>query len=173
LIPYAMHNQPQHQYAPAPPQINPAYDPSFYPSSTDSTPPNGFYINTHHPHNVTPQSYPHQILSPTSSTSTTDPDSEQKRLRNTAASARFRAKKKRREQSLERASTEKRQQVQRLEKRVGELEEENRWLKDLVWEHGSVRERKEKELREREGRDEKEEDMGKKEGERNDGVGTN
>jgi len=61
-----------------------------------------------------------------------------------------------------------------LEKRVGELEEENRWLKDLVWERGSVRERKERELREREGpRDEKEEDMGKKEGERNDGVGTN
>jgi len=59
-----------------------------------------------------------------------------------------------------------------LENRVGELEEENRWLKDLVWERGSVRERKEKELKEREGRDEKEEDMGKKEGERNDGVGT-
>ncbi|TVY31646.1 Regulatory protein cys-3, partial [Lachnellula cervina] len=149
---------------------------SFYPSSTDSTPPSGFYINTHHnnPQNIQPQhggqSYPHQILSPTSSTSTTDPDSEQKRLRNTAASARFRAKKKRREQSLERSSTEKRQQVQRLENRVGELEEENRWLKDLVWERGSVRERKEKELKER---DEKEEDMGKKEGERNDGVGTN
>lgn len=57
-----------------------------------------------------------------------------------------------------------------MENRVGELEEENRWLKDLVWERGSVRERKEKELKER---DEKEEDMGKKEGERNDGVGTN
>ncbi|TVY87604.1 Regulatory protein cys-3 [Lachnellula willkommii] len=127
-----MHNQHpqqhQHQYPP----INPAYDPSFYPSSTDSTPPSGFYINTHHnnPQTIQPQhggqSYPHQILSPTSSTSTTDPDSEQKRLRNTAASARFRAKKKRREQSLERSSTEKRQQVQRLEHRVGELEEENR-----------------------------------------------
>ncbi|KAF4634204.1 hypothetical protein G7Y89_g3899 [Cudoniella acicularis] len=113
---------------------------SFYPpSSTESTPPNGFIPY----YNPQPQSYPalspypgqssNSPLSPTAG-GFSDPEAEQKRLRNTAASARFRAKKKKREQSLERASQEKRALVSRLEGRVKELEEENKWLKDLVWE---------------------------------------
>jgi len=56
------------------------------------------------------------------------------RLRNTAASARFRAKKKRREQSLEQNAREKKEKLAKLEGRVAELEAENQWLKDLVME---------------------------------------
>ena len=101
-------------------------------------------------------------------------EAEQKRLRNTAASARFRAKKKKREQSLERASNERRALVGRLEGRVKELEEENKWLKDLVWEkrenHDRDSDRLGRRKREIDGVDE---DQGKKEGDRNDGVGTN
>jgi len=98
-------------------------------------------------------------------------------LRNTAASARFRAKKKKREASLERASNERRALVSTLEGRVKELEEENRWLKNLVWEKRDVREEKEKELRrlrKRDGGDSSVdgEGEGKREGDRNDGVGT-
>jgi hypothetical protein len=56
------------------------------------------------------------------------------RQRNTAASARFRAKKKRREQSLERGASEKRERLRELEARIKELEVENGWLKDLIME---------------------------------------
>jgi hypothetical protein len=56
------------------------------------------------------------------------------RQRNTAASARFRAKKKRREQSLERGAREKREQLEQLEGRIRELEVENGWLRDLIME---------------------------------------
>ncbi|KUJ17824.1 uncharacterized protein LY89DRAFT_718440 [Mollisia scopiformis] len=59
-------------------------------------------------------------------------EAELKRLRNTAASARFRAKKKKREQSLERQSREKREELQRLENRISELEQENKFLKSLI-----------------------------------------
>lgn len=55
------------------------------------------------------------------------------------ASARFRAKKKRREQSLERASREKKEKLQALEGRITDLEAENQWLKDLIIEKNDVR----------------------------------
>jgi hypothetical protein len=165
---YAPHNQP--------------YDTYYAPSSTESTPPNGFvpyYIDTqhssisqlHHPGPISP--YP-AVLSPNSDpNSLSDPEAEQKRLRNTAASARFRAKKKKREASLERAGNERRALVNKLEGRVKELEEENKWLKDLVWEKRDARE--EKELRRKRGDDSSVdgEGQGKHEGDRNDGVGTN
>ncbi|KAH6665706.1 hypothetical protein B0J14DRAFT_210349 [Halenospora varia] len=149
---------------------------SFYPaSSTESTPPNGFipYYNPQPQAYSALSPYPGQAstspLSPTAG-GFSDPEAEQKRLRNTAASARFRAKKKKREQSLERASQEKRALVNRLEGRVKELEEENKWLKDLVWEK---RERDDKRLGRRDEDDEDDEaGEGKGEGARNDGVGT-
>lgn len=168
------------------------YYETYYPtpsSSTESTPPNGFvpyYIDTAHP-NLTSLQQPHgphpngpispypSILSPHSPQDhlhgpypLDDPEAEQKRLRNTAASARFRAKKKKREASLERASAERRALVGKLEGRVKELEEENKWLKELVWEK---RERG-REGKSGDGDDGVEEDMGKREGDRNDGVGT-
>jgi len=57
---------------------------------------------------------------------------EDKRRRNTAASARFRVKKKQREQALEKTAKDMTDKANRLEKRVNELEMENRWLKGLI-----------------------------------------
>ncbi|EED16381.1 bZIP transcription factor, putative [Talaromyces stipitatus ATCC 10500] len=59
---------------------------------------------------------------------------EDKRRRNTAASARFRVKKKQREQALERAVQEATEVKASLEARVTQLEMENRWLKNLLTE---------------------------------------
>ncbi|OLN92057.1 Regulatory protein cys-3 [Colletotrichum chlorophyti] len=59
---------------------------------------------------------------------------EDKRRRNTAASARFRIKKKQREQALEKSAKEMTEKVQALEQRINLLETENRWLKNLVME---------------------------------------
>ena len=65
-------------------------------------------------------------------------DHELKRLRNTAASARFRAKKKQREAQLESAAKEKKERLEALEKRIHDLEEENKWLKALIMEKKDV-----------------------------------
>jgi hypothetical protein len=59
-------------------------------------------------------------------------DNQAKRARNTAASARFRAKKKEREAELEKNSRRIQDNVAKLEAKVVQLETENRWLKDLV-----------------------------------------
>ena len=59
---------------------------------------------------------------------------EDKRRRNTAASARFRVKKKQREQTLERTAKEMTDKVGSLEARIGQLETENKWLKNLITE---------------------------------------
>ncbi|KAJ2784764.1 hypothetical protein GGI15_002162 [Coemansia interrupta] len=59
---------------------------------------------------------------------------EDKRRRNTAASARFRIKKKMKEQALERTAREMTAKAEALEKRVHELETETRWLKSLITE---------------------------------------
>jgi len=59
---------------------------------------------------------------------------EDKRRRNTAASARFRVKKKQREQALEKSAKEMTDKADQLEKRVNELELENKWLKGLITE---------------------------------------
>lgn len=59
---------------------------------------------------------------------------EDKRRRNTAASARFRVKKKQREQALEKTAKEMSDRVQQLEARIGQLETENTWLKGLITE---------------------------------------
>lgn len=59
---------------------------------------------------------------------------EDKRRRNTAASARFRVKKKQREQALEKTAKDMSDKVQILEARVNQLEMENKWLKGLITE---------------------------------------
>jgi hypothetical protein len=59
---------------------------------------------------------------------------EDRRRRNTAASARFRMKKKQREQTLERSVRETTERNAALEARVAQLEMENRWLKNLLTE---------------------------------------
>lgn len=57
---------------------------------------------------------------------------EDKRRRNTAASARFRQKKKLREQALEQTAREQSIRAEQLENRVRELEMEVRWLRGLI-----------------------------------------
>lgn len=59
---------------------------------------------------------------------------EDRRRRNTAASARFRMKKKQREQTLERTVRETTEKNASLEARIAQLEMENRWLKNLLTE---------------------------------------
>ncbi|RKF57752.1 putative regulatory protein cys-3 [Golovinomyces cichoracearum] len=76
------------------------------------------------------------IGSPTSSTEINEMSrqaaEEDKRRRNTAASARFRIKKKQREQALERSAKEMSDKVAKFEDRIKMLETENKWLKDLI-----------------------------------------
>ena len=57
---------------------------------------------------------------------------EDKRRRNTLASARFRAKKKMREQALEKDHKEMAAKIEKMENRIKELELENKWLRGLV-----------------------------------------
>jgi hypothetical protein len=57
---------------------------------------------------------------------------EDKRRRNTLASARFRAKKKMREQALEKDHKEMSAKIDKMENRIKELELENKWLRGLV-----------------------------------------
>jgi hypothetical protein len=64
---------------------------------------------------------------------------EDKRRRNTAASARFRMKKKEREADLERRSKEMNDRCDELQKRIGVLETENRWLRELITERSKNR----------------------------------
>lgn len=59
---------------------------------------------------------------------------EDKRRRNTAASARFRVKKKQREQQLEKTAKDMTDKVNSLESRIAQLETENKWLKNLITE---------------------------------------
>jgi len=91
---------------------------------------------------------------------------EDKRRRNTAASARFRVKKKQREQALERSAKEMSDKVAALEGKINQLETENKWLKGLITERNESKEdiaalwKKFQETSERRG------------SERKDGVGT-
>jgi hypothetical protein len=59
---------------------------------------------------------------------------EDKRRRNTAASARFRVKKKQREQALDKTAREMTEKATMLETKVQQLEMENKWLKGLITE---------------------------------------
>ena len=65
---------------------------------------------------------------------------EDKRRRNTAASARFRIKKKQREQALEQSAKEMQDKVSALEGRINQLETENKWLKNLITEKNESKE---------------------------------
>lgn len=93
---------------------------------------------------MTPSTH-HSFTSPTTTATVAESPSpshfaaeEDKRRRNTAASARFRVKKKQREQALERTAKELGDRAKELEKRVGQLETENEWLRGLVVERNGV-----------------------------------
>jgi len=64
---------------------------------------------------------------------------EDKRRRNTAASARFRIKKKQREQALEKTAKEMTEKASKLETKVTQLEMENKWLKSLITEKNDIK----------------------------------
>ena len=64
---------------------------------------------------------------------------EDKRRRNTAASARFRIKKKQREQALEKTAKDMTDKVSALEARISQLEMENKWLKGLITEKNEAK----------------------------------
>lgn len=68
---------------------------------------------------------------------------EDKRRRNTAASARFRVKKKMREQALEKSLKETNDKNGALEARVSQLELENHWLRGLIMEKNGNEEQNE------------------------------
>lgn len=62
---------------------------------------------------------------------------DDKRRRNTLASARFRMKKKLKEQEIERAAKEMKDKVNELEKEVESLKQENKWLRGLIVEQAA------------------------------------
>lgn len=68
---------------------------------------------------------------------------EDKRRRNTAASARFRVKKKQREQALEKSMKEVNDKNSKLEAKLNQLEMENKWLKGLITEKNAITSREE------------------------------
>lgn len=68
---------------------------------------------------------------------------EDKRRRNTAASARFRVKKKQREQAVEKTLKDTQEKHAKLEAKIAQLEMENKWLKDLITEKNGLSSREE------------------------------
>ena len=96
---------------------------------------------------------------------------EDKRRRNTAASARFRVKKKQREQSLETTVKEVQAKNSKLEVKVTQLELENKWLKDLITEKNGISSKEEMAAAYQQYRKESEE-RDVKAGEHTTGVGT-
>ncbi|KAK7191028.1 hypothetical protein DPSP01_007800 [Paraphaeosphaeria sporulosa] len=93
---------------------------------------------------------------------------EDKRRRNTAASARFRIKKKQREQALEKTAKEMTDRVSVLETRIQQLETENTWLKGLITEKNGGK----ASPSEIQARLSKREESERSNGNRTDGVGT-
>jgi len=127
---------------------NTVADPSM--SNLQSTQINGYHIPTYSPPASTSPISP-QFDKPAGEKrkldAITDPNSvqaieetsrvaaeEDKRRRNTAASARFRVKKKQREQALEKTAKEMTEKVSVLESKITQLEMENKWLKSLITE---------------------------------------
>lgn len=97
---------------------------------------------------------------------------EDKRRRNTAASARFRVKKKQREQALERTLKDNQDKNAKLEAKVAQLEMENTWLKALITEKNGLQSKEEMAAAYEQHRKESEERDLKREPDHSTGVGT-
>lgn len=107
------------------------------PHAFDVSNPTTSYANSYPAAPAPPPSAHSDSMSPTSPTAADTPTSrlaaeEDKRRRNTAASARFRVKKKQREQALERQAKDLADKTKALEDKVVKLETENEWLRGLV-----------------------------------------
>jgi Basic region leucine zipper len=124
-----------------PPAIQPAPPSSTYPQGTNYTSP-----VASSPISQEPSSQPAALKRKADTLTNTSPEQsppdhqsrlaaeEDKRRRNTAASARFRVKKKQREQALERTVKEVNDRNTALEAKINQLEIENKWLKNLITE---------------------------------------
>ena len=97
---------------------------------------------------------------------------EDKRRRNTAASARFRVKKKQREQTMERTLKDHQDKNAKLEAKVAQLEMENKWLKALITEKNGLQSKEEMAAAYEQHRKESEERDLKHEPNHSTGVGT-
>lgn len=133
--------QPQHRPHPHSLPTSPQNGLPFATQAQQSQPtvPNAIHFAGHHQHSPNIGEKRQSTVASLPSTADLEEDSrnaadEDKRRRNTAASARFRVKKKQREQALEKSAKEMSDKVQTLEARVGQLEMENQWLKGLITE---------------------------------------
>jgi hypothetical protein len=126
-----------HDGMPIIPQQQPLQAPSAYPASSSSTSPQDGLMSPatgekRKLDSITDSSYPQSAIGFEDESRMAA--EEDKRRRNTAASARFRVKKKQREQALEKSSKEMSDKVAALEGKIQQLETENKWLKNLVME---------------------------------------
>lgn len=121
-----LQSAPNSQYPP-PPSTTSAGFISPLTTSPMTSPPNGGPTRTH-------EALSHPQTQHTLEEASRLAAEEDKRRRNTAASARFRVKKKQREATLERTVKDITEKNASLEARVGQLEMENRWLKNLITE---------------------------------------
>jgi hypothetical protein len=128
--------------------ITPSEPVPFYPNYNTpiqpAPPANGFQVNPQPPSSVassttSPQTQPskrRKTDAPSPAVSAEEHSrlaaEEDKRRRNTAASARFRVKKKQREAALERTVKEVNDKNAQLQAKVNQLEMENKWLKNLI-----------------------------------------
>ena len=129
MAPYLESTTPTTMTAPIDSNYHPSNHPPFPHSPTYPTP---IATNTTaKPHYTSPVSTSPTSISPDTPQSRLAAE-EDKRRRNTAASARFRVKKKQREQALERQAKDLADKTKALEEKVGRLETENEWLRGLV-----------------------------------------
>ena len=132
-----MQNAPFSAVPPAPSApVNTNLPPS-QPSSLQAPPPTSTQSQTSSPQASTPAPKRKQSQKPATISveeASRNAAEEDKRRRNTAASARFRVKKKMREQALEKTVKDTTARNTALEARVSQLELENQWLKNLITE---------------------------------------
>jgi hypothetical protein len=172
-----------HTFTSGPLHNSPADTPQFYPNYNTAVQPGPslFQADTPSTSARTPQVAPsfQKVDSPAETSKATPEDNsrvaaeEDKRRRNTAASARFRVKKKQREQALERSVKEINDHNSKLQARLDQLEMENKWLKDLITEKNATQSKEEiDEAFEQFKRESEERQDVKAEGSRVKGVGT-
>ncbi|KAL0138921.1 hypothetical protein V8B55DRAFT_1519086 [Mucor lusitanicus] len=126
--------QPTQQPQPQPQQLQSQLLPRIAPAPLQQQPQAQSSIQQIHNTPSTPSKKRKASIAVKESNDEEHPDAieEDKRKRNTAASARFRMKKKLREQALEQTAKEMTIKAEALEKRVIELEKEAKWLRALV-----------------------------------------
>lgn len=135
-------NQPTHAYGLMSPSIGSSDGPSAYDEAylddlgDHITPPNGPSGLSNISQNASLEELIAQNIADPFIAAAIEDD---KRRRNTAASARFRLKKKEREAELERTTRDMNQRCEELQHKITSLETENRWLRELITERSRNR----------------------------------